>query len=308
MSSIQFFLQSNDWLEFQESLGRKVFRYDQDGIKAGIIKLPLWFGRSYLYVPHGPAINFNAMIAGEQNPVRQFLQYLKELGKKEKAIFIKAEPLIDHIAQVLAEKKKFRRVKREIQPAKTVVIDLTLSEDELKEKMHHKTRYNIGVAERHGIQIRESNDLEAFWKLLKKTTKRDRFFSHPKEYYQKLLDFFEEGREIKVKLFLAYQENKPLAGAVILFYCGTAYYLYGASDYSYRQMMAPYLLHWKIIQELKQLGLAQYDWWGIDSRHWPGVTRFKLNWGGWTVEHPGSFDWRLSWWWYQAYKIARKIF
>lgn len=300
----QSFLQSKDWIEFQKSLGRDVFEYNADGIKANIIRLPLWFGRSYLYIPHGPEIDFNSMIGGEGNPVWRFLHYLKKLGKENKSIFVKVEPLTDHVAQTLAE-RKFRRVKREIQPTKTVLIDLTQSD--VLDKMHHKTRYNIKVAEKHGITVKPSDDIDAFWKLLKKTTKRDRFFSHNRAYYEKLLSFFKEG-EIKVKLFLAYRENKPLAGALVLFYKDTGFYLHGASDYDQRKFMAPYKLHWEIIKSLKFQSLKFYDFWGINACQWPGVTRFKLGWGGRTVEYPGSFDWRFSWWWYGAYRLARRVF
>lgn len=294
-------------MEFQKSLGRQVFEYDQDGIKAKIVKLPLWFGRSYLYIPHGPDMDFNSMIGGEGNPVWKFLHYLKDLGRKEKAIFIKVEPLTDHVAQTLAE-RKFRPSKKEIQPSKTVIVDLTQSDDDLLDKMHHKTRYNIRVADKHGVIVKPSYDIDAFWKLLKKTTARDRFFSHSQDYYKKLMKFFGEKSEIKADLLFAYYRNEPVAGAIVLSVGKSAYYLHGASDYDARKYMAPYMLHWDIIKYLKMNGFEAYDFWGIDARHWPGVTRFKLGWGGRVVEYPGSFDWRLSWWWYQAYKLARKVF
>lgn len=303
----QSFLQSKLWLEFQKSLGREVFEYDKDGIKAGIIKLPLWFGKSYFYIPYGPVMDFNAMLGGEKNPVWNWLHWLKDLAKKEQAIFIKAEPSNDHVAQTLAE-RKFKLSHKEIQPSRTVILDLEKSEAELKAAMHHKTRYNIGVAEKHGIIVKESEDIGVFWKLMQKTTKRDRFFSHTQSYYQKLFNFFHDGHDIKIKLFLAFCQGRPLAGALVLFFGEMGFYLHGASDYDHRQLMASYLLHWEILKGLKFQDLKFYDFWGINARHWPGVTRFKLGWGGRTVEYPGSFDWRLSWWWYQGYKMARRIF
>ncbi|TSC74721.1 MAG: Methicillin resistance protein, partial [Parcubacteria group bacterium Gr01-1014_44] len=141
----QSFLQSKEWFDFQKSLGRGVFLYEEGGIKTGVIKLPLPFKKSYLYIPHGPAMDFNQMTGGIDNAVRNFLQYLKTLAKKEKAIFIKAEPFNDSVAQFLA-KNKFKKSKKEIQPSKTVVLDLTQTEDQLLDRLHHKTRYNIKVA------------------------------------------------------------------------------------------------------------------------------------------------------------------
>jgi len=313
------FLQSKDWFDFQRSLGRPVFEYDKEGVKAGVIKFSLPFGKSYLYIPYGPNINFDSMTGGIKNPIINFISWLKELAKKENAIFIKAEPLADSVAQILAE-NKFKKSRKEIQPSKTVVIDLTKNEDELLNAMRHKTRYNIKVAEKNSIVVKKSEDFESFWKLLKKTTERDKFSSHSKDYYQKLLEFFKNSsaelginRDIKTELYLAYYENNPVAGLILLTYKDATYYLHGALDYDYRGFMAPYKLHWEIIRKLHppagRAGVAScnlYDLWGIDSKRWPGVTRFKLGWGGRVVEYPSSFDLSISQLWFWAYKMARR--
>lgn len=297
---IQGFLQSKEWVEFQQSLGREVFEYGKEGIVAKIIKHRLPLGKSYLYIPHGPEMDFNQMTGGFKNPVTNFVKWLRELGKAEKAIFIKAEPLIDSIAQALAE-QKFRKSKKEIQPSKTVMIDLDGDDNELLGRMHHKTRYNIKIADGHGVTVSESHDVDLFLKLLKKTTKRDKFSAHPSNYYRALLG----AKGLNAKLFLAHYNGRPIAASLILVYGNVGYYLHGASDYEYRALMAPFALHWHIIKQLKAEGLKQYDLWGIDARKWPGVTRFKLGWGGRTVEYPGSFDLPISKFWYLIYRIVR---
>lgn len=300
------FLQSKEWLDFQKSLGREIFFYEQGGIKTGLIKMPLSLKKSYLYIPHGPEMDFNQMTGRIDNELRNFVKYLKGLAREQRAIFIKTEPLNDSVAQFLA-KNKFQKSKKEIQPSKTVILDLTQGQEELLNHLHHKTRYNIKVAEKNGIAVRESDDFEFFWRLMKKTTKRDKFSPHPKDYYEKLLHFFMENPEIKTKLFLAYYQDKPVAGLILLLHDKTGYYLHGASDYEYHNRMAPYLLHWSTINFLKKENLENYDLWGIDMYRWPGVTRFKLGWGGRVIEHPGSFDLTTSWWWHLGYKISRKI-
>src|SRR3989344_7971393 len=98
--SIATFLQTKDWLEFQKSLGREVFEYDKNGIRANILKHEILFRKNYLYIPHGPEINFNSMTGGFKNPAINFVKYLKDLGKRQKSIFIKAEPLMDSVAQI----------------------------------------------------------------------------------------------------------------------------------------------------------------------------------------------------------------
>lgn len=307
------FLQSKNWLDFQKFLGREVFEYEKDGISAKIIKHELLFGKSYLYIPHGPEIDFQPMTGGIKNPIKDFVGWLKQIAKTNRAIFVKIEPLSDQTAQIFAE-NGFKKSKKEIQPSKTVVIDLTKSEDELLDAMHYKTRYNIRVAEKHGVEIGESGDTEAFWDLMRKTTARDKFSSHPKDYYFKLLNFFKslnfetlERGEILTKLFLAKHDEKPIAGVIILFWRDSAFYLHGVSDYDYRPMMAPHLLHWRIINYLKERGFKTYDFWGINVKKWPGVTRFKLGWDGRTVEYPGSFDLTISKFWHILYEVARAL-
>ena len=301
------FLQSKEWMEFQKSLGREVLEYEKDGITAKIIKHNLPFGKNYLYIPHGPEIDFNQMTGGFKNPVANFVRWLGEEAKIRKSIFVKVEPLVDSVAQALASPPaggKFKKSKKEIQPSKTVVIELTKSDEELMSSMHHKTRYNIGVADNHGVVVGESSYVDLFLKLLKKTTKRDKFNPHPDDYYRKLIGH----SGIQAKLYFARHDDKPLAAALVLIYGDSGYYLHGASDYDSRALMAPYALHWHIIKELKAQGLKQYDMWGINARKWPGVTRFKLGWGGKTIEYPGSFDLPVSKFWYLVYKIMRRVF
>lgn len=297
------FLQSNEWAEFQKSLGREVLEYENEGISAKIIRHDLPFRKNYLYIPHEPVMDFNQMTGGLKNPVANFVKWLREEAKKRKSIFVKAEPLVDSVAQALVE-HKFRKSKKEIQPSKTVVIDLTKSEEELLSVMHHKTRYNIRVAGKRNVVVAEGEDVEQFLKLLKKTAKRDKFFPHPDDYYRKLINF----PDLETKLYFAKHSGKVVAAALVLMFGDTAYYLHGASDYEHRSLMAPYALHWHIIKELKVQGLRLYDLWGINAKKWPGVTRFKLGWGGHTVEYPGSFDLPISKFWHLAYKLARKLF
>jgi lipid II:glycine glycyltransferase (peptidoglycan interpeptide bridge formation enzyme) len=112
---------------------------------------------------------------------------------------------------------------------------------------------------------------------------------------------------MKVDLVMAYDKEKPIAGAIMMTYGDTCYYLHGASDYEHRSLMAPYALHWENIKYLKKNNIKYYDFWGIDAKKWPGVTRFKLGWGGDTKENPGSFDFVVSRVWYLVYSLARKI-
>ena len=303
------FLQSKEWLDFQKSLGRKVWQVED----MGIIRYNLPFGKSYLYSPRLRPSDF-----GGQVRFGEILAKIKEIAKKENTIFFKIEPL-DSLGASL---KDYGFVKaHNVQPEKTLILDIAKSEEELLEKMHHKTRYNIQLAQRRGVKVKSQKlkvkSFDDFWRLMQETTKRDEFRSHPKEYYKKLLEI------PNVELFTAEFENKIIAANIIVFYNKQAIYLHGASDYEQRNLMAAPLLQWEQIKEAKKRGCTEYDFWGIDEQKWPGVTRFKKSFalrspegdrgpgpmglGSKEIAYPGAFDLIFQPIWYKIYKIARKI-
>jgi len=286
------FLQSADWVNFQKSLGRKAWQVD--GIY--IIKHNLPLGKSYLYVPRCEGKFLS----------KEFLNRVEEIARKENSIFLKIEPVDEASATDL---KKFGFKKSDnIQPAQTLILDIRKSQEELLPQMHYKTRYNIGLAEKKGIKIKRNKEyFEKFWGLLRQTTKRDGFKPHPKEYYRKMLEIPEV--ELFVAEFLANGESKHkiIAANIVVFFEKTAIYLHGASDYEYRNLMAPHLLQWKQINEAKKRGCTEYDFWGIDEKKWPGVTRFKNGFGGQEIFYPGAHDLVFQPIWYKIYKLAKKL-
>ena len=301
------FLQTQDWLDFQKHVGRKTWRFDDGKIRANIIQHNLPFGKNYLYIPHGPEISLGEIQSGLKNEVDNFLKYLKNLGKENKSIFIKMEPVDDVVMEVIY-RKNLKHSKKSVQPTRTVIINLNLPEEELLSRMHHKTRYNVRLAEKKGLKLEEKKDVKEFWKLLKKTAKKDNFSTHNYGYYEKLIEFFSGDKELKTKIVFEMSEGRALSGAILLTFGDTVYYLHGAMDREYKNWMAPYLMHWEIIKWAKAQGYHYYDFWGIDAKRWPGVTRFKLGWGGETKEYPGSFDMPVSRTWYLIYRIAKKVF
>jgi len=282
------FLQSQQWEELQRAIGRKVWRVGE----TLVIKHDLPLKKNYLYCPRGPI-----------GPIGFFLEEIKKIAKEEKSIFLKIEPNLGFDRDYQGLKKS----SKEIQPSKTIILDILKSEEELLSQMHSKTRYNIRLAQKKGIAIEESSQgMNDFLKLLKKTAQRDKFYLHPNNYYLKMMEVL--GKEGIVKLFLAKHQGKIIAANLICFFNQTATYLHGASDYGCRQLMAPYLLKWQEILKAKELGLKYYDFNGINEKKWPGVTRFKKGFGGKEIDYPGAFDIVYSLFWYKAYNLARKIF
>lgn len=291
------FLQGWQWADLQELLGQSVLRL---GVEAGgelvavafVIKKNI-FGFRYFYCPKGPILK-----AHDQAVWNFLFDELAKLAKKEKAIFFRFEPANQIASQNYRIKKTIN-----IQPQSTLVLDLSKSEAELLAAMKQKTRYNLRLAEKKGVEIMESDDLDAFWEIMKETKNRDGFRLHSKEHYAQLIAYDQSF----IKFFIAYYQEQPIACALVNFFNHTATYLHGGLKSEYRRLMAPYLLQWYCISLAKSLGYQYYDFYGVDERQWPGVTRFKLGFGGQVFNYPGTFDLIFHTLYYRLYNFLRKI-
>lgn len=317
-------LQSYDWGEFQEKLGRKVWSFailnDDEIIASALItkhNLPL--GKSYLYCNRGVVTNFQL----EENKKfwKLFLDEVQEIARGENSIFFRMDPEWEsEKSKKLSKDLGFLKSKKEINPKNTLILDISKSEEEILKQMHSKTRYNIRLSDRRGVKIRisdgNSNDFEGFWKLMEETAQRDGFRSHPKDYYRKQIEFF--SKNDLIKLFVAELEGKIIAATIVSFYSLNAVYLHGASSYEHRKYMAPHLIQWEAIKEAKRRGCKYYDFWGIEGsdqgskikdQNWKGITRFKKGFAkefGIEKNYIGAYDFTLHKIWYQIYNLIKK--
>lgn len=282
------FLQSPYWAEFQRFLGRDVWHLDSDCIASYAYESSVRFGFKQLYIPRGPEIDFSGFSKCARDPLKIFVEWLERTADDSGSFAVIVEPRTDWLAQMLIG-HGFEFREKSIQPHKTIIINLDVSVGDILSNFHHKLRYNINIAKKNDIKIVESDDVAPFLELLKKTTTRDGFSGHLPDYYRKMVQYFSGHKIMPVKIMYAMKDNNFCASALILEYGGTGYYLHGASDYEFRNLMAPHLMHWEIIQDLKGRGLSLYDMWGIDDKKYPGVTRFKMQFAGQIVEYPGAF-------------------
>lgn len=332
------FLQSWGWSRFQEAVGRQAFRYRIDAAAADappeeggetvgqflaiIHKLPL--GARYAYIPRGPALRRDPDSAADNFDA--FVGTLRETLSRQQCIFARVEfPFLQTGGPAGAadlERHGFRYV-RSVQPADTAIIDLDRSEEELLSAMHPKTRYNIRVAQKHGVSLREANyadeerlrrDTDIFWRLLGETAVRDRFHTHPRDYYSKMLEVLAPGRggELEVRLFFAEHGGQAVAAAMTAGFCGTLTYLHGASSSAHRSVMAPQWLHWTLMTDAKRRSFARYDLWGVapgdDPEHpWAGITRFKMGFGGRRESYIGAWELSIDPLWYNLYRFAKRF-
>ena len=220
-------------------------------------------------------------------------------------VFWRSEPvcaaaLWPEISQGLALQKSVNQ-----QPAQTLVVDLAASPEELLAAMHQKTRYNARLAEKKGVVVRQGTlaDFPAFWQLMSQTGERDAFRLHSEQHYRRIL---EKGADV-YSLFVAEMEGRVLAAGIFAFFGDTATYVHGASSNQDRQYMAPYALQWQVMSFAKKQGYRYYDFFGVDNSKWPGVTRFKMGFGGQIEAYPGTFDIIFNRGYYNFYQVARRL-
>lgn len=314
------FLQSFGWGKFQESVGRKVFYYavldDDDFLAlALIVEHQIPFGIKYWYLPRGPVL-----ISDTEKERREALDFLMENlvqeAKKERVVFLRMDPAEERGAENDFIKSGLRHIKGSVQPKDTLALDLKKSEEEILGEMKQKTRYNIRLAEKKGVEI-SSEELteegfESFWKLISETSERDNIVSHGRDYYYNLLKELQgELGALKSCLYFAKYQEKVVASNIVLFFGDYAIYLHGASSNEHRNVMAPYLLQWRQIQDAKSRGCAFYDFWGItvndENPRWRGITKFKEGFGGRVVRYVGVYEKPINAFAYTLYAFFKKM-
>ncbi len=284
--------QHPSWDTFQQSIGRRTWRFENEGARAIVIKHPLPFNLCWLEVPRGPLFK-------DQESLQKILEDIRHTAQQEKAIFIRMSSYEDLPLEL--PDTPFDR-----HPQTSLAIDLSLSDEDILAQMKPKGRYNIKVAEKHDVKIEVSSDVGTFYHLLKKTGERDDFGIHEESFYQKLL----EAMGNNAQLLMARYEDRVVAGGIFVYLDEWGIYYYGASDRHYGKVMAPYLLQWEAIKEAKKRGCKYYDFLGIAPegavKHaWAGVTQFKSKFGGEVLDYPKAKDIILRPFWYFLYKLKK---
>ena len=300
-------LQSWNWGELKAASGWQPTRlalWDEQAhqmvaaaqiLRRGAPLLPLGVGH-LAYLPKGPVIDWS------QTPICEaFFSQLHVLLRKQGAIALLLEPgpEIDTIEGAAATKYLAAcgtRRTHAIQPLRTIVLDLAPEEEALLAQMKEKWRYNVRLAARKGVTVRDAasiEDLRLWYDLLQVTSQRDQFGVHTFDYYRRAWELFVPSG--KARLLLAEHEGRLLAGIFVALFAHQGLYLYGASSNELRQLMPNYLLQWEAIRWAKQRGARLYDFWGIpdtdaEEEAMAGVYRFKRGWGGRIAQFPGGYE------------------
>ncbi|MEK7518993.1 MAG: peptidoglycan bridge formation glycyltransferase FemA/FemB family protein [Patescibacteria group bacterium] len=323
------FQQSWAWGQFKDRVGTDIIRLvvvDGTEIVGAVQALyePWRFGQSTLTVFSGPVVDARLSVAEYQAAHGLLLHALVKEAKVRGAIFFHLESALEQrnvsLLQKFQVELKLRRVKA-FQPLDTQMLDLHQDEAALLAAMHEKTRYNIRLAEKRGVQVQVATGsgvaaaLEQFILLNKQTAMRDKFTSHASTYYRRLHEHL--GDDV-LRVYVAMFEQQPIAANIVMHFGDTATYVHGASSNSHRNVMAPHLLQWRQILDAKLAWKNWYDFYGIQtpqraraSKHgvtWAGITRFKLGFGGQTISYLDAYELPIRKGWYRLVKVLQRIF
>ncbi|GAB4283766.1 MAG: hypothetical protein Kow0081_0490 [Candidatus Dojkabacteria bacterium] len=310
------FIQSNEWIKFQQSLGKNVFPialFEDNkivGFGAGVEILAK--RGKYLYFRHGPFLNWE-----NSGHVDNFFSFIKKLARERGLWLVRVSPLLfdnELNKTILRSFPKFPM--SDVEGMDTWVMDIQDDEDKLFKYIKKKVRYEIRRAEKKGVEIEVTNNvanISDFYKILINTVERKKWNSYSEEFIRKeFLAFAEQG---KANIVLAKYEGKYIAGGIFINDNIQTYYHYGASLTEFQKVPAMYLVIWAAIKLAKSNNSKFFNFWGIcpenaSPKHpWYGLSRFKMKFPGEAVRWASARDIPISfkYWLTNLYERIDKI-
>ena len=276
-------LQSAGWGELKAVTGWNVRRFVLDGGVAQVLLKPLPLGLSVAYAPRGP------LVAPEH--LGEAIAALREVLARERCASLLCDPEApdDPAIRASLARTGVSASPVFVQPRRTLLMDLSKGDEELFAAMRKKTRQYIHKAERAGVVTEESRDIDRFMKVLSAVGQRDRFAIRSREYFETLLSAFGD----RALLMFARLGDQDAGAMLLVRIADRAWELYGGWSGAHAEARPFYLLKWRAMLRMRQLGVRRYDMYGLaDSADDPlaGVENFKLGYGGEVVEWIGALE------------------
>lgn len=284
-------LQTKEWGEFRKEWGNKII-FEKDNL--------IIFSK----IPH-TKFTIGTVMKGS-NIARSDLAMYRKVAQENNSIFIKFEPNLLYSDKLFSKYKDLGlSIGKRLFTPTSFWIDLSRPEDEILKSFSSKTRYNIKLAQRHGVEVKIDNSDTAFEKYLEltaETNKRQGFYSHTPKYHRLMW------KHLKGKianLLVAKYKGEIISTWILFNNDGFLYYPYGASTDEHKEVMANNLMMWEAIKFGKKMGLKTFDLWGREIG--AGFTKFKEGYNPKVVEFIGSWDLIINKPLYYLYRTLEKI-
>lgn len=345
------FLKSYEWSEVSKLKGWIPFCVGlKDNNKlvctALLLKKRLPLGYSYFYIPRGYTIDYS-----DYKLIETFTKEIDKFTKKHKSLFFKIDPdikfhtidkeanvidgennyeLVNELKKIGFKRKKLNKFFENEQPRFTFRINLD-NEENINKRYSKTVHRFIKKSNFYEVEpyVGKKEEIEEFVRLMKLTEKRQNFYSHNSNYYEKFYEIFKENDNVDLmlakintkkivskleeeinktddieiknkkteekKLFENRSEEIVVSAYFTVFYGNKAWYLYGANDMEFKNTLANYkLFDFQIKQALKR-NIEIFDEFGtIGDVHTDnkliGLHEFKKKFGGEYTEFIGEFD------------------
>jgi len=310
-------LQSWEWGEFRQKTGVKVIRvglFEQEKMVSG-----------YQVTFHPvPKTSYTiGYLPKCVSPEETMIYSLKKIGQENNCIFIKLEPNVGGFYPLNQQQQDIQQNLKEYLkesdciPGRplftkyTFSIDLTRSEADILTAMKPKTRYNLRLSQKYGVEIVDDETEKGFEEYLKltfQTAKRQKFYAHSPDYHRKMWESLAPAG--MAHLLKAVYQGKTLVTWVLFTFKNILYYPYGASTLEHKEVMASTMMMWSAMMFGKSQGCRVFDLWGSlgpqpDPKDpWYGFHHFKEGFSPQLVEFVGSFDLVIDPTIYKLYNLA----
>lgn len=282
------FMQSSAWAAFKRAEGYQTRRFglvDDGRILGGatLYVYPAAGDEGMVLCPEGPVLPWDNLPAARDG-LRKIIDAAGELAVECGGLGMRIEPHLSPPAPSIL--RNWSRAPVDLTPVETLVLDLAVDDAAFRRQMTSKGRYNAGLAERHGIIVRElaePSDISRFFALFQETSRRQGFYAEPYGFFVNLANnLFGTGM---ADLFLAESGGETLGAVLAVFYGRRATYLYGGSSLLRRDAMPSYAIHMAVARAARLRGCTEYDLYGYDPHGLPdhlyaGISRFKRQFGG----------------------------
>jgi len=277
-------LQSAAWAQVKAATGWEVRRFvlEDQGVAQVLLKrLPL--GISVAYAPRGP------LAAPER--IADAIDALRRALASDRCASLLCDPEAPDEPSVRATLASagVRSSPVFVQPRRTLLMDLAREPQELQAAMRKKTRQYVHKAEREGVATEETRDVDRFLRVLRTVGERDHFAIRSRDYFDHLMSAFGDRAHMMIA-----RVGADDAGALLLVHMADrAWELYGGWSGTHAESRPFYLLKWRAMMRMKQLGVRRYDMWGLaEGPNDPlaGVENFKLGFGGDVVTWVGALE------------------
>jgi len=284
--------QTYEWGEVMKELGWEPLRFlvEENGkiLTAGQILVRRKFGFSLLYIPRGP-------IFSDRESFEFFVGNLKKIMRRKRAIFCKINPAIrksDEIEKWYVE-AGFRKSNIRDMHICTYQINLKQNLETIWKRFRGNVRTAIRKAEKSGVYVKcahNEKDLRDFYTVYHTLQEKGKITIHNFNFFKKVWEKL--APKGQAKIFNAYLNGKVIATEFILLYGEKAEQMWTANIRLKTDVGASQLIHWRIINWLKENGFSVYDLGGVppDKNELPGIHFYKSGFGGDFIEYLGEYE------------------